>query len=312
MVLTGSFARNVRSLLSYARRRAGRLSKFAAAVVCAACLAYFVRTLAGRWSGVSDSFADLLSRPCLLAVEFLLMLTGVTVETLRWSSLRRGFMGGSLRSDFLATLRSIALGNSTPMNVGEHAGRGMSYPRRRLAALVSVMASVVQTAAIVLLGLAGGAAVRRAGMEIPRAGLLAVAAAGAVALVGLAVIWRRRRKRFSAAAYVAAAFGLSALKVCLFSLQLFLLLASGGCASPGLYCAVLFYYLCVTVTPRLSVADVGVKGAWAEVVLGPWVGCEVAMAATVALWVINILLPTLAGYAALFFATKWSGPKGEI
>lgn len=267
--------------------------------VCLACLAYFAASFAGRWGGVGESACIIASRPWLIVVEAVLMLVGVAVETLRWSVLRRGFMGGGIKADCLATLRSIALGNSTPFNLGEHVGRGMSYSCRRVAAAVSLLASVVQTAAILALGFAGGLVVRSLGMSLPRAGGVAACAAIAAAGFGLAMAWRRRGRRGRAMAAVGLAFGVSVVKVALFSFQLFLLLAACGGAGGGLYWAVLFYYLCVTVTPRVNIFDIGVKGMWAAGIFAPWVGEEGAVAATVVLWLVNIVAPTCAGYVVL-------------
>lgn len=268
-------------------------------VVCVACLAYFAVVFAGRWGGVGDSLWLIASRPWLIVAEACLMLAGVAVETLRWSVLRRGFMGGSLVADSLATLRSIALGNSTPFNLGEHAGRAISYSSRREAAAVSLLASVVQTAAILALGFTGGLAVRSLGMSLPRAGGVAACAALGAAVFGLAMAWRRGVGRGRAMAAVGWAFAVSAVKVALFSFQLFLLLRACGGAGGSLYCAVLFYYLCVTVTPRVSIVDVGVKGMWAAGVFAPWTGEEGAVAATVVLWLINIVVPSCAGFVVL-------------
>lgn len=293
--------RSLKSLADGLPRRAGRAVGIA---VCLGCLTYFCLSVAEKWDDFSQSVWLMAGRPLLMTAEVLLMLTGIIVETLRWSTLRRGFMSGRLTDDFLATLRSIALGNSTPMNLGEHVGRGMSYPRRRIAAVVSVLASVVQTAALILLGFAGGVAVRGLGMDISRAGVVAAVVALAAALLGLAVVWRKRRRRVRAAWAVGGAFGLSLVKVLLFSLQLYLLLSAGGVGQGGLYWAVLFYYLCITVTPRVNIIDVGVKGAWAVSIFGAWVGEPVILAATVVLWALNIVVPSVCGYVVLFFAGR--------
>lgn len=47
------------------------------------------------------------------------------------------------------------------------------------------------------------------------------------------------------------------------------------------------YYLLVTITPNVPIAEIGVRGAWAIAVFGT---PQAAMAAVV-LWVINTLLP---------------------
>ena len=51
----------------------------------------------------------------------------------------------------------------------------------------------------------------------------------------------------------------------------------------------LVYYLLVTITPNVPIAEVGVRGAWAIVVFGSMN----AAFAGVLLWVINTLLPCL-------------------
>ena len=72
------------------------------------------------------------------------------------------------KSDFTATLRSIALGNATPGNIGEHAGRGMSYADTGKAAIISILASVLQTADIAVLGIAGAAGLWMSGRDTLR------------------------------------------------------------------------------------------------------------------------------------------------
>lgn len=276
-----------------------RLARIVGTVVCLVCLVFFAREIFDKWDGVGRAAWLIAGRPGLIVAEFGLMGLGVFIETLRWSALRRGFMGGRLTDDFLATLRSIALGNSTPMNLGEHLGRGMTYSRHRLATVVSVLSSVVQTAAILTLGFVGGLCVASLGMRIPVAGLVALCAAIGAALFGLAIVWRKRRRRLAAARAIGGSFGLSILKTLNFSFQLYLLLLASAFMTDGLFAAVLFYYLCITVTPRVNILDVGVKGAWAAGIFCPWVADEGIYAATVCLWVVNIVLPSVVGYAVL-------------
>ena len=59
----------------------------------------------------------------------------------------------------------------------------------------------------------------------------------------------------------------------------------------------LIYYLLVTITPNVPIAEVGVRGAWAIVVFG---SMNAALAG-VLLWVINTLLPCLGWF---FFRKK--------
>ena len=62
---------------------------------------------------------------------------------------------------------------------------------------------------------------------------------------------------------------------------------TGGAGIPGIAGLTAIYYLLVTITPNVPIAEVGVRGAWAIAVFGT---PQAAMAAVV-LWMINTLLP---------------------
>jgi len=92
---------------------------------------------------------------------------------------------------------------------------------------------------------------------------------------------------------VAISLGQSFVRLLCWCVQLFLVLyALGAVTGYGLWvtvalCAV--YYLLVTITPNVPVAEVGVRGAWAVVLFG---SVNAALAG-VLLWGINTLLPCL-------------------
>ena len=91
----------------------------------------------------------------------------------------------------------------------------------------------------------------------------------------------------------------SLLRYFCFSLQLWLILyACGVVLSPMVsIVSIPLYYLFVTVTPNMPIADVGIRGAWAVFVLGQYMHDVQAsiILATTCLWVINTLLPVLFG-----------------
>ena len=66
---------------------------------------------------------------------------------------------------------------------------------------------------------------------------------------------------------------------------------------PSAISSLFIYYLLVTITPNVPIAEVGVRGAWAIVVFGSMN----AAFAGVLLWVINTLLPCLGWF---FFRKK--------
>ena len=91
----------------------------------------------------------------------------------------------------------------------------------------------------------------------------------------------------------------SLLRYLCFSLQLWLILYACGVAlSPMVsIVSIPLYYLFVTVTPNMPIADVGIRGAWAVFVFGqymPDVEASIILATT-CLWIINTLLPVLFG-----------------
>ncbi len=292
---------------------ASRMTRFCVFTGCAACLVYFIFQIYEKWDGMGSAVAALAGRHWLIAAEAAMSACGILVETLRWSVLRRGFLNGDFRTDFSATLRAIALGNSTPGNVGEHAGRGLSYTDSGAAAIVSLLASVLQTMNIVLLGAFGAVALISGGYEVPASAARAIIVFSACCLLAAAVFsltrgraWFGRLRDFwsrRAALSVFASFTIGLGKTALFSSQLFLLLGVGCACTSSLYCAVLLYYLCITLTPRVNVIDVGVKGAWALAIFGSFVPSASIITATVSLWAFNIAIPSAIGYAVM--AASW-------
>lgn len=91
----------------------------------------------------------------------------------------------------------------------------------------------------------------------------------------------------------------SLLRYFCFCLQLWLILYACGVAlSPMVsIVSIPLYYLFVTVTPNMPIADVGIRGAWAVFVFGQYMHDVQAsiILATTCLWVINTLLPVLFG-----------------
>lgn len=91
----------------------------------------------------------------------------------------------------------------------------------------------------------------------------------------------------------------SLLRYFCFSLQLWLILYACGVALSPMVSVVSIplYYLFVTVTPNMPIADVGIRGAWAVFVFGQYMHDVQAsiILATTCLWIINTLLPVLFG-----------------
>lgn len=113
-------------------------------------------------------------------------------------------------------------------------------------------------------------------------------------VVGLALA-PRLLKRWAKVSHrlVAVSLGQSLVRLLCWCVQLTLVLyALGAVTGYGLWvtgarCFV--YYLLVTITPNVPIAEVGVRGAWAMIVFGT---ANAALAGVI-LWAINTLLPCL-------------------
>ena len=197
----------------------------------------------------------------------------------------------------------------TPWRLGEYPARGVLLTNERMNELGSeriwpkvlsmgVVGSATMTFAIVLAG-AGAIALGALSLEIGNWKLeneyiYLVCAVMVLLVVGLALA-PRLLKRWATVSHglILKSVGQSLVRLVCWCVQLTLVLyALGAVTGYGLWvtgarCFV--YYLLVTITPNVPIAEVGVRGAWAIVVFGT----ANAALAGVLLWGINTLLPCL-------------------
>ena len=111
-------------------------------------------------------------------------------------------------------------------------------------------------------------------------------------VVGLALAPRLLR-RWAKVSHrlIAVSLGQSLVRLVCWCVQLALVLWALGAFSfqPSAISSLFIYYLLVTITPNVPIAEVGVRGAWAIVVFGT---ANAALAGVI-LWAINTLLPCL-------------------
>lgn len=93
------------------------------------------------------------------------------------------------------------------------------------------------------------------------------------------------------------AMGWSALRYLVFSFQLYaVLLFVGASFSPlDALISIPLYYLLVTVTPNMPVADLGIRGSWAVLIFSRFALIPIIALAILLLYIINTILPTLVG-----------------
>ena len=161
---------------------------------------------------------------------------------------------------------------------------------------MGAVGSATMTFAIVLAG-AGAIALGALSLEIGNWKLeneyiYLVGAVMVLLVVGLALA-PRLLKRWATVSHglILKSVGQSLVRLVCWCVQLALVLWALGAFSfqPSAISSLFIYYLLVTITPNVPIAEVGVRGAWAIVVFGT---ANAALAGVI-LWAINTLLPCL-------------------
>ena len=198
----------------------------------------------------------------------------------------------------------------TPWRLGEYPARGVLITNERMNELGSeriwprvlamgAVGSATMTFAIVL---AGVPAIMANGEWLMVNGewWIAVSVILLLLVVGLALAPRLLRQ-YAEVSYglIIKSVGQSLVRLICWCVQLALVLWALEAFSfqPSVISSLFIYYLLVTITPNVPIAEVGVRGAWAIVVFGSMN----AAFAGVLLWVINTLLPCLGWF---FFRKK--------
>ena len=223
-----------------------------------------------------------------------LMPLNMTLEAWRWKTL----IPMSWREAHRQVYYSKLAGLITPWRLGEYPARGLLQGEMAKSLSMGAVGSATMTAAIIASGLL---AMMVYGVEcmVYEYYLLIVAAILLLLGVGLYFAPRLLRKWTTVShKLVAISLGQSFVRLLCWCVQLALVLWALNAFDFRLSTFDLFiYYLLVTITPNVPIAEVGVRGAWAIVVFG---SMNAALAG-VLLWGINTLLPCLVWF---FFRKK--------
>lgn len=254
-----------------------------------------------------------------------LMPVNMAIEAWRWMTLWNGdatLNGANGEANELTDERltfkeahrqvyySKLAGLITPWRLGEYPARGVLITNERMNELGSeriwprvlamgAVGSATMTFAIVL---AGVPAIMANGEWLMANGewWIAVGVILLLLVVGL-VLAPRLLRQYAEVSYglIIKSVGQSLVRLICWCVQLALVLWALEAFSfqPSAISSLFIYYLLVTITPNVPIAEVGVRGAWAIVVFGS----VNAAFAGVLLWVINTLLPCLGWF---FFRKK--------
>jgi hypothetical protein len=242
----------------------------------------------------------------------------VAFEALKWQRL----VASAAPLSFLQAVRSVLSGIAasliTPNRIGEYPARILQMKERHSARLVSVsvLGACAQLLALMLAGLVGlGYWCVLHPQALPWT-VFGVAAAGTALLATLYFsferwapriegirwlrklhLWGRMLYRFSLKEQWLI-LGISLLRFLVYSFQYWLLLHWQGISLPPwegmLLCALFFWAMAVI--PSIALAELGIRGVVSLFVFGSYSPNAAGIAfATFVLWVMNLMLPALAG-----------------
>lgn len=298
-------------------------------VFAAACAFLYVRL--SRHQGMHQPWALWRSTAGEVPWAILLLVAGMMVvnwaiEARKWQVLMAPIQGLPFLRAFMGTVAGTSIGLITPNRVGEFAGRVLFLePQHRVqGSFATLLGSIAQFVVTLLVGgiallfchqnINGDGPLPLTWLVVVWSALLIGFAAvflyfspGAFARILLAI---PPLKRFARHAHVldtyersmlVLVFALSLVRYAVFTLQFGLLLtALAGVAMYNALCLVPVVFLVTTLVPTTALTELGIRGTVAATFIpGEAAGIVVA---TALIWLINIVVPALAGSVILLVA----------
>ena len=213
-----------------------------------------------------------------------LMPVNMSLEAWRWKTL----LPMSWREAHQQVYYSKLAGLITPWRLGEYPARALLRNEWSQTLSMGAVGSATMTFAIVLAGL-GSLGVLG---NLVGGNYYLIVSAVLILLILALVLAPRLLRRWAEVSHrlILISTGQSLVRLVCWCVQLALVLyALGAYQSPITNYQLPIYYLLITITPNVPIAEVGVRGAWAI-----WLfGSMNAALAGVLLWAINTLLPCL-------------------
>ena len=245
-----------------------------------------------------------------IMATLLLMPLNIFLEAVKWRFLNRDIETMSLREAQRQVYIGFIGAFLTPYRVGDFPSRAMCLrdkSRWGEATVMGFVGGVALTLVIVLIGLLPAVFYFNqtpAWWQV----LLAIVGCLSVGLLAPYLIQKHSSNfklsnlptslnfKLSTFNFIAAT-GWSLLRYLVFGLQLYLILRWVGVPMIAMEAVVSipFYYLLVTLTPNMPIADVGIRGSWAIFVFSRYGEVPLITAAVVVIYVINTLLPMVVG-----------------
>lgn len=283
--------------------------------------------LAQSWQHVKDTAGS--SRLLCLPAVLLLMLVNWSLEARKWQLSVRPVQALSFGHAFRAILTGVSFSVTLPNRIGEYGGRLM-YLRegRRLKSIsLTIVGSISQLLITIACGISGFLLLQQA---LVASGLVSqllfrLVASGLVAILLLLTLlyfsagsigrwvegWRRLRryryllhslKTFNVQLLLTLLL-LSFLRYLVFIVQYYLLFVLFGVdASAGTVWSVIsLMFLVMAVIPTIALVEVGLRGSISLQLMGLFTANSLGVVlASVSIWLINLVLPALAGSILIF------------
>ncbi len=269
------------------------------ALLTVAALYLFGTTIAAQWSEITSSLGQIIQLKWLILTEVILMLLNILTEAKRWQTLINTRDISLLRC-LQITLCATALSNTTPAGLGEHIARTRSTPNTRSTLAKSFIASALQTITITAFALISLLFIE----EFWQLKAVALCIVGGSVIFYIIVRKNSKLTRFVkeqisnlSRTTLLKALLINALRYVIFAYQLSLLLTLSPSLAHPVVALIPIYYFVITILPGLHLLDIGIKGSAALLLFSDHVTTTQIGTATIAIWIINIIIPSAIGIA---------------
>lgn len=257
----------------------------------------------------------------IIIAEIALMVINISLETWRWRELNKSRLSGESFITSMKTINeSILMSLGTIGGIGEHIGKARNNKNIVRTGMASVYGSIIQTIIIIIMALIGVSILGTDILGIREYIKWAGIAAGIVTAAGIVMYIIRERgirdisisKRHIEKTAKAAA--INVLKYGVFSYQMYLMLKLDIASIDIKMIAMIFvYYGVITIIPSASFGEIGIRGSIAAICFETMmVGGEIwASVAAMMVWIINRMIPGLAGCYSIIFSVSKSSKNQE-
>lgn len=231
-----------------------------------------------------------------LILCILLMPVNLGLEAAKWQTLLREIRPVSLKEALLHILYGQAAAFITPYRLGDIPARVMLLNNKRHwkpAIVLGLCGGVIQTIVIIACGFVPALYFLQ---HTEWAYIRQVAVCAVVAILFLVVLqWKSLPQSYRLTGrQILHTFAWSGARYACWLLQFVLVMVWAGnlLSLKELVVVLPTYYLLITVTPGIPIADAGIRGSWAVFTLGLYgVAAPVAALIAIMMWLINNLLP---------------------